>query len=279
MGPGSPRSTSTPTRVGAQRSALSASSVTAHTSSGGAAILDGRCDVGGGLEEVEDPALIDGLAHRLEVDGDPRHDADVVVVVVATGGREPRRRRGVCHRLGAEHVLARGDAVLEEPVRGDDGGPDHLLPTHHLVHGELAAMDHELEREVVRAVAGAAPTGGPRRDLGDRVPERLVDAPNVREELVGRLVGLAVEEEAVAADVAHVPAARLHLDDAVEEMARDLLCVLDADVRQKARVAPDVGQQKGPGRHGPSDHTRGPRCKPARAAPEGRREGHGPYLR
>jgi hypothetical protein len=39
-------------------------------------------------------------------------------------------------------------------VRGDDGGPDHLLPAHHLVHGELAAMDHELEREVVRAIAG-----------------------------------------------------------------------------------------------------------------------------
>jgi len=34
------------------------------------------------------------------------------------------------NRLGEEHVLGRGDAILEEPVRGDDGlAPAEASPT------------------------------------------------------------------------------------------------------------------------------------------------------
>ena len=114
---------------------------------------------------------------------------------------------------------------------------------------ELAGVDHELHGQVPAPIAGTAATGGPRSDFWERLAEVLVEPAQIREDVPGGELGIAVDEEAIALDVAQLPALGVHLEHAVQEVPGDLLGVLDADVREKGRVAADVGQDEGSTRH------------------------------
>ena len=62
----------------------------------------------------------------------------------------------------------------------------------------------------------------------------------MRDEIIDRLSALAVEEEAIAFDIRHLPPAPVALEERIEEVRGDLLAVLDAHALQKRRVAADV---------------------------------------
>ena len=176
----------------------------------------------------------------------------------AEGGRIDRVRLDA--RLGQEAIGVQAelleDVVLEHPVDDDHVGADQLVEAGHLLVADEAVVGDELQVEVGDPGAGVALARRRLADVAPAPPEAEVAAlDRVEEDRAVDLLGRGVHERGVAFELGQPERRPQGRDDRRDEVADDVLGVIELDPAEVVRVAGDVRDQEA-GRVADGEHHR-----------------------